>query len=149
MSMSSPRSWRSSVTSMLRSPCPSVEFAPCEREVARLLQQQRDVGQRLLLVVEPAFDDVRVALELGVVGHGAIERRGARRRDRIFGGALEPLAARDLRLRARQARLLLEDRVDAGAMDGGGGETHVISLPRSAANRTGWLAVAMICAAAW
>jgi hypothetical protein len=109
-----------------------------ERAFAHPLQQQRDVRERLLFVAEAAFDDVGIALELLVVGDRAIERRGARGRDRIFRGVLEALAARDLGLRARQTRLLLEDRADAGAMDGGGRQAHVISSRRSAANRTGW-----------
>jgi hypothetical protein len=77
-----------------------------QRELARALQHEVIVRQRLLFVAEAALDDVRIALVLRVVRERAVEARDAGGADRILGRGLEFLAGGDLVLRLRQLDLV-------------------------------------------
>jgi hypothetical protein len=98
-----------------------------QRALAHLLQDVGDVGHRLFFVIEAGLDDVRVALELSIVGQRAVEHRGARGADRVFRRGLEFLARGELLLRARHLDLMVEDGADAGVVHPGGGHSHGLS----------------------
>ena len=114
------------------------------------VEQIRDRRQRLVLVAEPRVCGIDVARVLRVRGVRVRETERARGTSRIVRRREDAAAARDLELRVRNLRLLVEHRVDRGLLHPERRDAHA-QVPCIAASTesNSVLATEMTCAAAW